>query len=349
MSVNMRKFKAGIFENTDVWEYNLSNGAGVDVAILSFGATVKSITVADKNGAARNILLGFDNWEDYIGNSLYSGASVAPVAGRIENARLNIYGKEYKLSENDGSNTLHGGFNNASFVNWKEVKTDSSSVTLMTTLEDGRDGFPADRTVSVTYSIAENGDFSMEFTGTSDALTYMVLTNHNYLNLSGDFTKNACHMGAEIPADYYVYTDSDNIGRRITSVDNTPFDFRCGRKFEENIALYPENAELEWCRGYDHPFIVNGSGLRKMIDLSSDISGIGLEILSSSPAIVIYSGGYIDNSVTLAGNVKGSKSCAVAFEPQLVPNAQNIDGAEFILTDRERPHKNIIIYKFKNV
>ncbi len=343
------KKDVGIFNNTRVSEYTFSNAKHTEITIISFGATVKSIKTPDRNGNIKNILMGFDNWESYVNNHLYSGASVAPVSGRIANGIIKIDGKEYQLSKNDGENILHGGFQNASFSNWEEESITEDSLTLKIKLADGLDGFPGNREVFARFTLTEDNEFTMQFTGYTDAPTYLVLTNHNYINLSGDFTTSALKMSAQINADKYVANDEHTLGISFEDVSKTPFDFRTLTTFEENINKYPDDLQIKESFGYDHPFAVNGEGMRKMIRLESEETGRVLEISSTAPAVVIYSGGFIGNEDILHGGVRSSDSCAIAVEPQQFPNSPYLEGAEYLITDKDTPYSNTIKYKFSTM
>ena len=56
-----------VIENNQVLKlYTLKNTNGVEVCITNFGARIVSIMVPDKNGEMQDVVLGFDNIEDYI-------------------------------------------------------------------------------------------------------------------------------------------------------------------------------------------------------------------------------------------------------------------------------------------
>ena len=56
-----------------------------------------------------NVILGFDDFDSYVGNSPKHGASVGPVAGRISGATFELNGKTYDLEVNNASNCNHSG------------------------------------------------------------------------------------------------------------------------------------------------------------------------------------------------------------------------------------------------
>ena len=45
--------------------YTLKNSNGMEVSVTNFGGRITSVVLADKNGIKRDVVLGFDNVEDY--------------------------------------------------------------------------------------------------------------------------------------------------------------------------------------------------------------------------------------------------------------------------------------------
>ena len=80
----------------EVFQFTLENENAL-VTLLSRGATLDKLIVADKNGVKKDVLLGFDDLEGHMTRSDYQGVAVGPFANRIAGGRLNINGKEYIL------------------------------------------------------------------------------------------------------------------------------------------------------------------------------------------------------------------------------------------------------------
>ena len=68
--LNPANFEKVIENNQALKLYTLKNANGVEVCITNFGARIVSIMVPDKNGEMQDVVLGFDNIEDYITNLL---------------------------------------------------------------------------------------------------------------------------------------------------------------------------------------------------------------------------------------------------------------------------------------
>ena len=91
---------------------NLTNNNGMTARITNLGATLVSLLVTPKNGKSVDVVLGFDNLDDYLVNHCYFGAIVGRNCNRIGDACFKINGKTYNLDKNErNKNNLHSGFN----------------------------------------------------------------------------------------------------------------------------------------------------------------------------------------------------------------------------------------------
>src|SRR5690348_4859687 len=102
------------YSGEDIYLFRLTNSKGTEVCISNYGATIVSFTVLQKNGAANNIVLGFDKVEDYRSNDYldvnpYFGAAIGRYGNRIKAGTFTMDGTEYSLAKNLGADHLHGG------------------------------------------------------------------------------------------------------------------------------------------------------------------------------------------------------------------------------------------------
>src|SRR5579859_2581246 len=138
----------------------LTNQHGVSARIISYGATLQSFNAPDRNGRIADILLGYDDLAGYVHRPNYFGASVGRYANRIAHARFTLDGKTYPLSQNDKTNSLHGGARGFDKQPWSisDVKQGAvGSVTLKLTSPAGDQGYPGTLQVSATYALDESG------------------------------------------------------------------------------------------------------------------------------------------------------------------------------------------------
>ena len=89
--------------------YTLTNAAGMEVCITNFGGRIVSVMVPDRNGKMQDVVLGFDNINDYINVPSDFGATIGRYANRINKGRIVLDGTEYQLPQNNYGHCLHGG------------------------------------------------------------------------------------------------------------------------------------------------------------------------------------------------------------------------------------------------
>ena len=89
--------------------YTLKNKSGMEVCITNFGGRIVSIMVPDKDGKMQDVVLGFDNIDDYIRIPSDFGASIGRYANRIAQGRFVLENDTIQLPQNNFGHCLHGG------------------------------------------------------------------------------------------------------------------------------------------------------------------------------------------------------------------------------------------------
>ena len=113
------KASYGKVDGKEVDLYTLTNKNGPVAKVTNYGAIITELHVPDKAGKLGDIVLGYDNVDDYVKKSPYFGATVGRVANRIKNAKFELEGKTYKLAANNAPHHLHGGKKGWDKVIWK--------------------------------------------------------------------------------------------------------------------------------------------------------------------------------------------------------------------------------------
>ena len=85
--------KAAPCSKGSVASITLENANGMRVTLLSYGATIQSILVPDKDGRMTDVLLGYDRAADYEVNSGYLGACIGRNGNRIAGAAFCLTGR----------------------------------------------------------------------------------------------------------------------------------------------------------------------------------------------------------------------------------------------------------------
>src|SRR5690554_4586935 len=88
--------------------YRLTNASGSSAELTELGALLVSLKVPNNKGKYDDVVLGFDDLEQYLSDSPFFGATVGRYANRIARGRFNIRGNSYQLANNNPPNHLHG-------------------------------------------------------------------------------------------------------------------------------------------------------------------------------------------------------------------------------------------------
>ncbi len=311
-------------DGTRVEAFTLKNGHGVEVRIITYGAAIASIKVPDRAGQFDDIVTGFDNLEGYLSRSRFFGAIAGRYANRIANARFTLDGKTYELAANNGKNHLHGGQRGFDKVVWKGTpfeRDGNSGVTLTYVSPDGDEGYPGTLTATVTYTLSASDELTLDYQATTDKATPVNLTNHSYFNLAGDGRGDILQHRLTIAADRYTPVDETLIPTgELAPVSGTPFDFRQPAAIGARIDADAE--QIRRGKGYDHNFVLNGSGLRKAARLVDPASGRTLDVATTEPGMQFYSGNNLDGAVGKNGHTYARRT-SLCLETQHFPDSPN--------------------------
>ncbi len=301
--------------------YTLTNAHGVEARITTYGGRLVSMRVPDRKGAMGNVVLGFDSLEGYLANPApFFGALVGRYANRIGGARFTLNGVEYKLEKNDGENTLHGGSHGFDKAVWVARELPDGALELTHLSKDGDEGFPGDLTAIVTYRLTDANELRIEYRAATDKTTVLNLTNHAYFNLkgSGDVLGHRLMLNA----DRYTPVDAGLIPTgELRAVAGTPFDFRKPAAIGARINNGDEQLRLG--HGYDHNFVLNGSGLRIAARVEEPSTGRVLEVLTDQPGVQFYTGNFLDGTIHGHGGEVYGRRSAFCLETQHFPDSPN--------------------------
>lgn len=330
----------------------LSNDAGVSARILTYGATLQSLIAPDRNGVPGDIVLGYDDVADYEARSNFFGVTVGRYANRIAGGRFTLDGQTYQLPLNDGPNSLHGGGEGFDTRLWRVVSVeggDKARVTLALTSPDGESGYPGRFETTVTYSLGEDGSLEIAFEGRTDRATVVNMTNHALFNLAGEGSPEGAMMHLlSVPAGAYTPVDATLIptGER-RPVEETVFDFRTPRVIAAGLRDGRDD-QIRIGRGYDHNFALD-KGLTPDPGLAARLedpgSGRVLEVFTTEPGLQVYTGNFLDGTLTGKGGHVYRMGDGIALEPQKFPNAPNEPGFVSARVDPDRPYRHVMIYR----
>lgn len=333
----------GKISGEDIYLFTLENDKGMKTSVTNYGGIMNTLVVPDKYGKAEDILLGFDNLEDYLKDHPYFGVLCGRYGNRVAKGKFSIDGVEYTLAINNEPNHLHGGIKGFDKVIWKgtEVQNpDEVGVKLEYTSKDMEEGYPGNLKVTVYYWLTNNNEIKIEYTATTDKKTHLNLTQHNYYNLNGCKSDVKDHT-LTFWASKYTPVDSGSIPTgELASVAGSAFDFRNPKKLGKDL----ESIGL----GYDHNFVVdNYDGMLRRIALVEEpISGRVMEVHTTEPGVQLYTANYLDGSIKGKAGIIYKKHYAFCLETQHFPDSPNRPNFPSTLLEPGKTYTQETVYKF---
>jgi aldose 1-epimerase len=333
----------GHHDGQEIFLFTLKNINGMQVKITNYGGIITEILVPDKNGDFGNVVLGFDRLQDYLNGHPYFGAIVGRYANRIAKGKFKVLDKEYQLAINNGENALHGGIYGLDKMVWDpEYLNEGSRVGLRLKYvsPDMEEGYPGNLYTIVTYWLNTENELKIEYQAQTDKPTIINLCNHSYFNLNYNSGNSILGHLLKIDADKYTPVDETQIPTgELKPVAGTAFDFRKYKTLQQDF----EKTE----GGYDHNFALNNKNqIKKVLEVNEPISGRRLEVITDQPGLQLYTGNFLDGSLTGKGNMVYTKNFGFCLETQHYPDSPNnpnfpntvlFPGQEFVSTT---------IYKF---
>jgi aldose 1-epimerase len=265
-------------------------------------------------------------------------------------------GTTYTLDANNGNNTLHGGYLGWNTVVWSANPARSSngvSLVLTHSFPAGEgctvppsppscNGFPAPMTATVTYTLTRNNALRIDYKAVNTAppggdATVINLTNHTYFNLGGEGSGTVENQLLQINADKYQPVDTNLIPTGFASVEDTAFDFLSlkpigqdirradlpdgtGSAFPCSLTSTPPCPQLVITHGYDHNFVLNGSGYRLAAIAEDPNDGIVLKTFTTEPGVQLYTGNFLVGDLVGPSGHTYRQTDAFTLETQHFPD-----------------------------
>lgn len=280
--------------------YHCENHQGFSVDVLNLGGIIQRITLPD----GTDVVLGYDQPEEYLHNTFYFGATIGPYANRIQGASFQVGGETYPLAKNNGEHCLHSGPNGLHQKNFLgEIRWDRLVLSQEITQEEC--GFPGVLQVEIHYILGEDNSLTLEYHAKSSEDTYVNLTNHSYFNLDGVAESPCClsHV-MTLHADEFTQNNQENIPTGvISSVAETPLDFRNPKTIGQDI----RDGFLASPKGYDHNYILHQNKENKEI---ARVQGTKttMVVRTNSPCVQFYTGNFITPHLGKSGVSYGENS-----------------------------------------
>lgn len=329
--------------------YVLKNAGGAEVTVTNYGGRIVSVMVPDKDGKLKDVVLGFDNIDDYINISNNFGATIGRYGNRIAHGKITVDGVDYQLTLNNFGHSLHGGTKGFDTKVFDAEQPNDQSVVLSYLSVDGEEGFPGNLKMKLTISLTDDNAIDLDYEAETDKETVVNLTNHSYFNLSGDANNTILDHILTVNADGFTPVDATLMTNgAIDKVEGTPMDFRTPTVVGERIDQF-DFEQLKFGAGYDHNWVLNTKGdvTQLAATLYSPVTGIKMEVYTSEPGIQVYSGNFLDGTITGKYGAVYGKRHAICLETQKYPDSPNKpDWPSTSLKPGEK-YTSRCIYKFK--
>ncbi len=336
-------------EGEEVSLYTLHVG-DLYMQVTNFGARVVALWTPDRDGNYEDIVLGYNNINEYINNSgeRFLGAVVGPYANRIANGTYTIGEEVYKFPQNNNGQTLHGGLKGLDMVVWEVLAADDSTILLAYTHPDGEEGMPGNLEIFMSYTLTPENEFQIEYWAQTDKPTHVNISHHSFFNLKGE--GNGTILDNELVINASLTTPVDSVlipTGELANVTGTPFDFREAHLIGERISN--DDIQLQNGGGYDHNWVLDRKTEKELEFAASvyePVSGRFMEVFTDQPALQFYSGNFFDGSTKGKYGKPLKYRESLALETQKYPDSPNHAHFPSTLLKPGEDYTHTCVYKF---
>ena len=322
--------------------FTLSNGKGMEVRVMSYGATLVGVDVPDREGKVENVTLYLDSFAEYEAGHPLLGSIVGRFANRIDTGGFTIDGTRFDLdavNKRTGVH-IHGGPTGFQRQVWEgEIVEEGVRFTIVSA--DGHEGFPGEVEARVTYRLDEENALSLEYEATTSKPTHVNLTNHVYFNLAGAGSGDVLGQELTLAAENLLEFDERKIPTgKLLPVAGTAFDFRGGKAIGERFD--------ETGGGYDHCYVLDQGGkaepgfCARAVDRKS---GRVMEVSTTQPGVQLYTANGMKETLGAGGKSYG-KYHGFCLETQHYPNAPNMEEVPSTLLRPGEVLAEVTVFRF---
>ncbi len=313
-------------DGAEVGVLTLTNGAWKAV-LTNLGARLTELHVPDENDTTVDVVLQRASLAEMASDDNYFGSTAGRYANRIDAGRFDLDGTTFQLSRNEGGNHLHGGAVGFDRHLWQTGIADTGdSVTFTRTSSDGEEGYPGNLNIEVTYTLAPPA-LEVTIRARTDAPTVANIVNHSYFNVAGHDSGTVLDHLVQVHGSFYTPVDDELLATgEILSVDQTPFDLRTptavGARLQEVINA-AAGRSTEEPAGYDHNWVLDGTGMRKVFQVTDPVTRRRLTMATNQPGLQLYVGGYLKGVTAKAPLDAYPAFAGLTLETQTFPGSPN--------------------------
>lgn len=338
-------------DGTAIEAVTLSNSRGTSIRLMTLGATIQSVMLPDRTGRIDDVSPGFDTAAEYLAKPSYFGASIGRYANRIAAGKFTLDGKSFALAAQNNGQALHGGLKGFDKRVWRIDSVAGGApakVVMSYTSPDGEEGYPGTLRATVTYSLSDTNEFTVTYNATTDKPTIVNLTNHNFWNMAG-LSAGRSIEGQILTLHASRYTPVSKVlipTGKLADVAGSPFDFRKASVIGAKVRD-ARDPQIVIGRGIDHNYVVDGKAgsLRPAARMEDPVSGRVVELLVESPGVQVYTGNFMDGTVTGKNRIYRMTD-AIALEPQVFPDTPNQSAFGSARLDPGQTYRNSFVFRF---
>lgn len=347
MEVTSNRF--GTYEGREIIQYTLANDQGMQVKVMTYGATITSISLPGSDGEPVEICCGFDTFDgymgkDYLANAPYFGGTIGRYCSQIKGARFNLGGQIFQLAANAGENNLHGGQNGFDKQIWEAEPFEEATgigVQMSRLSPHLEEGFPGNVEVTVRFLLTQYNELCIDYHATTDQETPLALTNHTYFNLSGFRQGNEGHRVA-IQASRKLQLDETGAATgELLALEGEVDDLRQAKLIGD--------VHQAMSTGFEHYYVFDKEpfAFAKVAEIQDPSSGLTLEVSTSEPGMLFYSGMYTSDALARENGQQFGKYRAFCCETHRYPNGPNIPGAPSVTTKPDQAFTSKTTFTFR--
>ena len=313
--------------------------------ICNYGARVTKLNVPDKKGVTADVVLSFDTLEEITTKETYFNATCGRFANRIKDAKFTLEGKDYKLAENNGPNSLHGGKEGFNMKVWDVKSISENEIILHYLSPDGEEGYPGNLDVTLTYQLTDENELKIHYEAISDKTTVIGLTNHSYFNLKGAGEGLVHDHYLQLNADFHTALDEFTCPTgEVLKVDNSPYDFSEPTLLADRIndPVFAPN------RGLDDNWVIRRNQPGELVVagyIYEPESGRKMEVITTQPGVQIYTANWVDKQIAKYGKQYEAQG-AICLETQGFPASPNYPHFPSTVLRAGEKYDEWCIYKF---
>jgi aldose 1-epimerase len=323
--------------------FTLTDGAGLRVQVINYGATLISVEAPDRRGRSADVTLGPSTPDGWLANRGSFGATIGRYGNRIAKGRFTLDGHEVALTLNAGENHIHGGEEGFSGKLWSAATVEmpgTVGVLFTYVSPDGEEGYPGTLQASVLYTLNRHHELAIDMTATTDKPTVANLVNHVYWNLGGPGTPDCLGHVLQLEADQYTAAGPDRIPTgALLPVRGTPFDFTTPTPIGARIT--------ETDGGYDHNYVLLGqtSNIRLAARIVEPTSGRVMQLYTNQPGMQLFSMNF-GGGMPGKGGATYARHAGFCLETQRFPDSPNHPNFPSAVLRPGQTYRHVMLFQF---